>query len=198
MDNRPHNETRERILDVAEALFMQRGYSAVKLRDIADEVGMRHASLYYYAPGGKEELFVAVLRRSLLRHQQEMTRLIAEADDNIQAQAYAVSDWLVSQPPLDLVRMVQADLPAIDPAKAAELSGLLVHALTAPLMGALRGAQAAGAVTVANEGMAAMSLITLIQNIHHIPLESIPEGRQAFGRKLVDMLLNGWLTREKL
>ena len=132
MDELIQNETSEQILDAAEALFMARGFSAVKLRDIADAVGMRHASLYYYAPQGNEQLFVAVVRRSMARHEREMTRLIAEADHTIQAQAYAVSDWLVSQPPLDLVRMVQADLREIDPATANELTRLILDSLTKP------------------------------------------------------------------
>ncbi|MCG8349982.1 MAG: TetR/AcrR family transcriptional regulator [Chloroflexales bacterium] len=182
-------------MNVAEALFMKRGYSAVRLRDIAEEVGMRHASLYYYVPNGKEQLFVAVLRRSIRRHEQEMTRLIAEAGDDIQAQAYAVSDWLVSQPPLDLVRIVEADLPAIDAATAGELSDMLFRSLTQPLVTALQQAQTAGTVVVESAEMAAMALITLVQSVHHIPLESIPEGRQKFGRSLIDMLLNGWLAR---
>src|SRR3712207_7847163 len=37
--------THQRILDSAEALFMARGYSAVRLRDIADEIGVKHAAL---------------------------------------------------------------------------------------------------------------------------------------------------------
>ncbi len=189
------NETSEQILDAAEALFMARGFSAVKLRDIANAVGMRHASLYYYAPQGKEQLFVAVLRRSMTRHEREMTRLIAEAGDTIQSQAYALSDWLVSQPPLDLVRMVQADLREIDPTTATELSELILDSLTRPLIAALKRAQATGIVAVTDTGMAAMSLIMLLQSIHHIPLESLPAGRKVFGRTLVDMLLNGWLAR---
>jgi hypothetical protein len=73
----------------------------------------------------------------MARHEREMTRLIAEADHTIQAQAYAVSDWLVSQPPLDLVRMVQADLREIDPATATELTRLILDSLTKPLVAAL-------------------------------------------------------------
>jgi len=48
---------RDRILDVA--LFQERGYTAVAMRDIAEAAGMRTASLYYHFPS-KEELFVSV------------------------------------------------------------------------------------------------------------------------------------------
>ena len=189
------NETRERIMDTAETLFMTRGYKAVRLRDIADAVGMRHASLYYYVPKGKEQLFIAVVERSMARHQREMARLITAAPENIVSQAYAVSDWLVSQPPIDMVRMVEADLPEIEPAKAAELSNTILTSLTQPMIKALEKADAKHEISVSDYGMAAMALITLIQGVHHIPLPSIPEGRQSFGRKLTKMLLNGWLAR---
>lgn len=191
----PTNETSERILDAAEALFMARGYDGVKLRDVAEAVGMRHASLYYYVPKGKEQLFVTVLRRSMARHEAGMARFMAEAGDDIQAQAYAVSDWLVAQPPLDLVRMFEADLRTIDPTVAQELADLVFASLTRPLVTALQQAQQAGTVTVENTPMAAMALLTLIQSVHQIPVESLPVGRQAFGHKLVDMLLFGWLAR---
>ncbi len=192
----PQNETRERIMDTAESLFMTRGYSGVRLRDIADAVGMKHASLYYYVPKGKEQLFVAVVRRSMARHESEMTRLLDLSAGDIHQQAYAVSDWLVSQPPLDLVRMAESDLRQIDPDVAAELTTLLLGSLTRPLIQALETARESTIVDVISPGVAAMSLVTLIQSVHHIPEATIPEGRAAFGRKLVDMLLYGWLRRE--
>ncbi|MDJ0756174.1 MAG: TetR/AcrR family transcriptional regulator [Ardenticatenaceae bacterium] len=197
MDHLPQNETRERIMDTAETLFMTRGYKAVRLRDIADAVGMRHASLYYYVPKGKEQLFVAVVERSLARHEREMTRLIREAGDDFRAQAYAVSDWLSSQPPIDLVRMTESDLPEINPAKAAELSSHLLMSLTKPIINAMHQAIDQGWLGIDRRdvGLSAMSLITLVQSVHHIPTDNIPDGRQVFGRRLADLLLEGLLAR---
>ena len=195
MKTTPQNETFDRILDIAEELFMVRGYKAVRLRDIADAVGMRHASLYYYVPKGKEQLFIAVMRRSMDRHEREMTRLIETTHGDIRAQAFAISDWLVSQPPLHLVRVMEVDLREIDPLKAGELSAVLLNALTKPLVSALQRASENGEVTVEDPAMAAMALITMIQSIHHIAEQELPGGRQAFARKLTEMLLYGWLKR---
>lgn len=197
MDHLPQNETRELIMDAAETLFMTRGYKAVRLRDIADAVGMRHASLYYYVPKGKEQLYVAVVERSLARHEREMTRLIRGAGDDFRAQAYAVSDWLASQPPLDLVRMTESDLREIDPAKATELSDHLVMSLSKPIVNAMHLAIDQGGLDIDRDDvdLAAMSLITLVQSVHHIPADSMPGGRQAFGRRLTNLLLEGLLTR---
>jgi len=46
-------------------LFSKRGYIRVRLRDIASAMGMKHASLYYYAPAGKQQLFIEVVERNL-------------------------------------------------------------------------------------------------------------------------------------
>ncbi len=72
----PDNETCEHILKVANELFSQRGFAAVRLRDIAAAVGMKHASLYYYVPGGKEQLFIEVLERNFHRHREGLTQAI--------------------------------------------------------------------------------------------------------------------------
>ena len=52
---------RRRILDVAAALFLERGYVGTSLREIAGAVGMKPGSLYYHF-ASKEALLEAILR----------------------------------------------------------------------------------------------------------------------------------------
>jgi len=56
--------TSERILDAAEDLFAEKGYSATSLGDVADRVGIRSPSLYNHFKN-KEALYAAVLERLL-------------------------------------------------------------------------------------------------------------------------------------
>ncbi len=44
----PRTDTRQRILDVAARLFATRGYAGTSIRDIADELGVTKAALYYH------------------------------------------------------------------------------------------------------------------------------------------------------
>lgn len=56
--------TAERVLDVAEDLFAERGYQAASLGDVAERVGIRSPSLYNHFRN-KEALYHAVLARLL-------------------------------------------------------------------------------------------------------------------------------------
>ena len=56
------NETRDRILDVAQELAQQRGFSAFSYRDVAEQVGIRAPSIHYYFPS-KDDLGVALIER---------------------------------------------------------------------------------------------------------------------------------------
>jgi len=74
--------TKERILDAAEALFMEHGFEATSLRAITAAAGVNLAAVNYHF-GSKEELFQAVLTRRLDPMNQErvdlLTRLEQEA-----------------------------------------------------------------------------------------------------------------------
>ncbi|MEM0955542.1 MAG: TetR/AcrR family transcriptional regulator [Pseudomonadota bacterium] len=56
--------TADRILDAAEDLFAERGYTATSLGDVADRVGIRSPSLYNHFRN-KEALYLAVVERLL-------------------------------------------------------------------------------------------------------------------------------------
>ena len=56
--------TADRILDAAEDLFAEKGYSATSLGEVADRVGIRSPSLYNHFKN-KEALYRAVLERLL-------------------------------------------------------------------------------------------------------------------------------------
>lgn len=53
-------DSREAILAAAHRLFVERGYRGISMREIADEVGMTKAALYYHFRD-KEGLFMAIL-----------------------------------------------------------------------------------------------------------------------------------------
>jgi AcrR family transcriptional regulator len=72
--------TKERILDAAEALFMESGYEATTLRAITTLAGVNLAAANYHF-GSKEELFQAVLTRRLDPMNQERVDLLTELEN---------------------------------------------------------------------------------------------------------------------
>ncbi len=58
------NETYARLLDTACDLFARKGYNATSIREIADAMGIRKASLYYYI-SSKEDLIYEISRAAL-------------------------------------------------------------------------------------------------------------------------------------
>lgn len=195
-----NSDARQRVLDVAEKLFAERGYRAVTLKDIAAEIGIRHASLYHHVPGGKQELFIEVTERNLARHREGIAAAIANSPADVRAQLKAVADWLIAQPPMDLIRMVNSDMPAIDPREAWRLSKMASDAMIMPLHTLLEQAQARGEIEHDDLGVIAGGLLGMIESLHAVPNEvltqrGIPIDRNYMARKLIDALLDGLMRR---
>jgi TetR/AcrR family transcriptional regulator len=94
MDNQavsavPAPSTSDRILDAAEDLFAQKGYSATSLGDVADAVGIRSPSLYNHFKN-KEALYEAVLERLL----EAFSAPLAELDSGGPVTQERVFAWL--------------------------------------------------------------------------------------------------------
>ena len=74
-DTPKSSATKDRILDAAEALFMEHGFEATSLRQITAAANVNLAAVHYHF-GSKEELFEAVLRRRLDPMNQERLDLL--------------------------------------------------------------------------------------------------------------------------
>jgi AcrR family transcriptional regulator len=68
--------SREKILDVAEALFARRGFAGVGLREVADQVGLGKSSLFHHFRS-KVQLYLEVLLRVLGRIDERMRPALA-------------------------------------------------------------------------------------------------------------------------
>ncbi len=75
-------DTRSRILDAAEALFMEHGFDGTSMRLITAQAGVNLAAINYHF-GSKELLFQEVFRRRLT----DLNRRRIEALDALAAEA---------------------------------------------------------------------------------------------------------------
>lgn len=183
---------RRRLLDTAERLFMQRGYSAIALRDLAQALNIKQASLYYHFPGGKEELYVAVAERAFARHRDGMQAALAGCEARgIQAQLEAAAAWFAGQPSMCLMGMVHADLPALHTAGADRVAQAATHGLIEPLVRAFALAQARGELQPRSPHLLAGAFLALLDGI--TIAQTIPNTgeRAAIVSAMIDLLLNG-------
>ncbi|MFD6211184.1 TetR/AcrR family transcriptional regulator [Peribacillus sp. NPDC060253] len=68
---------RQELIDAALLHYSLHGYQGATMKKIADEVGIKPASIYFFYKN-KEELFIAAFQQLLDNHLAEMKRILAE------------------------------------------------------------------------------------------------------------------------
>jgi TetR/AcrR family transcriptional regulator, cholesterol catabolism regulator len=188
-----NTDARERVLAVAERLFSESGYQMVTLRDIARELGLRHASLYYHFPQGKEELYIEVTARRMQRYRAGLEAAIADAaSDDWQIRLRAAARWLLAQHGMHLGRMLQSDMPSISEEAAERLRVVILGSLLQPLETIFRAvadpAKRGRSVTLA--GM----FLSLIEGIDNLPSQYVEGSKEELADVVLDLLINGLHT----
>jgi TetR/AcrR family transcriptional regulator, cholesterol catabolism regulator len=185
-----NSDARERILIAADHLFSERGLKAVSLIDISGAVGIRHPTLYHHFPGGKEQLYLEVMKRNLKRHHQGLGWAISQVQPTIRAQLQAAAEWFLSQPPMDLMRLVYSDLPAIDPDAAQHLADLAYASLLIPVKTVFRNAQTRGEIAPDHLDLLAGAFVGMVEDLHAAPFIAPPD-RGQLASYLIEVWLNG-------
>lgn len=85
--------SREKILDAAEALFAQRGYAGVGLREVADGVGLGKSSLFHHFRS-KPQLYAAVSGRIVRRMEERVVRSLAAGGTPTERLARLLDDMI--------------------------------------------------------------------------------------------------------
>jgi TetR/AcrR family transcriptional regulator len=97
----------------AERQFAERGFEATRLDDIADEVGIRRAAIFYHF-GDKQELYAAMLDE-LFRDLEEPLPTTGSAAERLEA---ALTGWIdfVAQRP-NVARLILREAASAQPGK---------------------------------------------------------------------------------
>lgn len=181
----------ERVLDAAEHLFSERGFASVRLRDIAAACDLTHAALYYHVPGGKTELYIAVTERLLERHRTGLVGAMDGAGVGLEAKLVAVAEWLLSHPPMDLVRMTYSDMPELEAEDASRLADQAYACILLPLAAVIRDAARSGEVEANDPVLIAGGLVGMIESLHAIPEQAVRRPRLEMARELIGTFMRG-------
>jgi TetR/AcrR family transcriptional regulator, cholesterol catabolism regulator len=92
---RRSDERWQQVLDGAARVFRRLGYAQTTLEDIATEVGINRATLYYYV-GTKEELLVSLLYRPIEQMRTELEEIVAQDLSASEKLSQALRAYLVA------------------------------------------------------------------------------------------------------
>jgi TetR/AcrR family transcriptional regulator, cholesterol catabolism regulator len=189
------NASRERLLNAAESLFISGGFAAVKLKHIAQRLGVKESAIYYHCPKGKEDLFVAVMHRTIERHRNGIADAIAGAGDDWVSQLRAVGHWLVSQPAIDVLRMSNSDLPSLESDVAQHLEDSIYVAINLPIKEILDRAHQSGDAVVDDADLMAGLFVGITAAMDAIKPEWNSKNKHEMVNSVVATLVNGLRRR---
>lgn len=187
---------KERVLIAAEELFHNRGYNAVSMRDIAEALEMRQASLYYHVPDGKEQLFVEVTERSLHRNLEGLNEAIAGAEPYVAAQLKAAAQWFASQMPMKLLSMLETDMPSISMDNSQKLTFLAYQSMFMPIARLFQGAMERDEVRQMDPNGLSGYFLSLMDGVSYSATAGFAQ--EPIGElidDMIDVLLNGACPR---
>jgi len=184
--------TDRRIMDVAQRLMQVRGYNAFSYADIADDVGVRKATIHHHFPSKGE------LARSVVVRYRAATRAMLAAIDRetadprrkLERYAALYGAMLRDGPRLCLCALLAAELPTLPDAVRAEV-GAFYADHEAWLGRVLQDGAAAGTLrvdgpveTAAQLALAGIEGAMLVARAH-----GDPERFDAIARRLLDALV---------
>jgi TetR/AcrR family transcriptional regulator len=111
-------QTRAQIIAAAERYFAERGFEATRLDDIATEVGIRRAAIFYHF-GDKQELYAAVLDEVF----RALTGALPTGGSPVERLEAAMTGWIdfVSERP-NVARLVMREAANAQPGRASQFT----------------------------------------------------------------------------
>ena len=193
----PSEDASAHVLDAAERVFLERGYAGTRLRDLADALGIRPASLYHHAPGGKRELWDRVVARAFDRHRDGLRDASDAAGPSLRSRLEAMAAWLLSQPPVNVAALATSDIGTAPENEAHVVAERVYDALMTPVADAFRSAQESGEVNAhPHPDLFAGVFVTAVGGL--VPTEragSLPRPKEELSVEIVALLLDGVLPR---
>ncbi|MEU7216867.1 TetR/AcrR family transcriptional regulator [Nocardia iowensis] len=192
---------REEILNVAEAHLTRLGYRGVSLHAIATEVGLSKPSLYHHFPDGKEELFVAILNRSLTEARTALESVIS-AQESPTEQLHVAVHWLMHEPARGRGIELMHDVTRFVDAKYhATVAEAYLNAHYRPIHKVVAAGVESGAFRAVDPVFVTWSILGLIGGLMEVnllspttPAPRIDGGESQLAEEALDLLLHGIAT----
>lgn len=181
---------RERILQEALGRFLEAGYAAVSMQQIADASGVTKATLYHHFRD-KEDLFFEVMRMGFLRS-HDMLQRSTMTGDSLRDRLINFASYLFSSERTDLNRLFGDFHQHVNPERQAVFWQTFQRPWTY-LEEPIATAIAKGELAPGNPALIARVIFTALVGQLQIARfeEGIPAPDDALAAVIIDMLLDG-------
>lgn len=116
--------TRARIVEAATAQFFERGFHGASMKELADDAGLRSATIYYHFPN-KEAMLVEIMGSTLVELTEVVREAVAAHADPVAALDAAVTAHILFHVERHReVFLCDAELRALGPDARTEIVGL--------------------------------------------------------------------------
>lgn len=164
MKHHSNRDGRQKILAVAEELFIDQGYNAVSIRDIAERCEVTNAALYYHFPS-KMALFAEVLEQHARRLNDRMQVAYREEGtyrEKVTSMLLEYANMIKDQrPPFHLLHL---HIEGMDRKTKMECIRHLIYATILPIEDLLTEANLAGELKTVPDGYSAAALLVGMVN----------------------------------
>lgn len=103
-------ETRTTILKMARRLFVQQGFTATTMRQLATDAGVGKATIYHHFPD-KQAIMLALLEQETGPNEEMLAAFEAEADPRRTINMAVHASLAVFHKSMDLIQIVQREVP---------------------------------------------------------------------------------------
>ena len=104
-------DTYQKILQTARRLFVQQGYTATSMRQVAEETGIGKATIYHHFPD-KQAIVKALLNESTARMDESLRLMQAQPDPRLRIRLAATESINFFFHSADLIQVVRREVAA--------------------------------------------------------------------------------------
>ncbi|GCE29100.1 hypothetical protein KDA_45840 [Dictyobacter alpinus] len=192
--NRKHDgrntNTQERILAVAENLYLAGGYEHINLQSIAHALEISKPALFYHFKS-KRELFFVMLIRMLESLQQALEEAVDQDQFSTQEKLERLMEAIQRQPAFDVTRFAQEEMHLLTPSEQQEVMQAAELSLFAPVERVFREGIERGTLRTHDTRLACLLFLNICVPLSHerSPLQlQVQTGKR---REMLEMFLYG-------
>lgn len=105
-------ETYNKILSTARNLFMQQGYTATSMRQVAEAAEIGKATIYHHFPD-KQSIVMALVRNNIIRMDETLQRVRSESDPRHRIQVATQDSVEFLFVSADIMQIVRREVPGV-------------------------------------------------------------------------------------